>query len=149
MPKAKKKAVVKSAAIAKILDSSLAGLTTICDGGGKALDKSAKEAKKLATLSKRLGKKRTTLGKRKKTAEARLKKDATTDNRKALAVVVKELKVVTLEFAKVKKIKDANNAELSGLRATVKRAAAYMKGITTADNVLNKPTRKAPRKKSA
>ena len=150
MPKAKKKAVVKSAAIAKTLDSALAGLDAICDGGGKALDISTKEAKKLATSSKRLGKKRMTLSKRKKTAAAKLKKDATADNRKALSTVTKELAMVTREIAKVKKEKDANNAELSGLRDTVKRAKAYMKGVMSADRVLNKPKkRKARRKKAA
>jgi len=149
MPKAKKKAVVKSAAIAKTLDSALAGLNSICDSGTKALDASAGEAKKLAVLSKRLSKKRMTLSKRKKTATARLKKDATADNRKALSAVVKELGMVTREIAKVKKVKDANNAELSGLRETVKRATAYMKGVTAADKVLNKPKRKTRRKKAA
>jgi len=149
MPKAKKKAVVKSAAIAKTLDSALAGLTSICEGGVKAVNERAKEAKKNAAASKRLSKKRMTLSKRKRAAAARLKKDATADNRKALSAVVKELGMVTREIAKVKKAKDANNAELAGLRATVKRATAYMKGVTAADRVLNKPKRKTRRRKKA
>ncbi len=149
MPKAKKKAVVKSAAIAKTLDSALAGLTSICDSGEKAVTTRAKEAKKLSASSKRLSKKRMTLNKRKKTATARLKKDGTAVNRKALSAVVKELGMVTREIARTKKTKDANNAELTGLRETVKRAKAYMKGVTSADRVLNKPKRKTRRRKTA
>jgi len=146
---ATKKAVVKSAAMAKTLDSALAGLATICESGGKAVDSRAKDGKKLAAASKRLGKKRTTLGNRKKTAAARLKKDATADNRNALKAVEKELAAVAKEIAKVKKAKDANNAELTGLRASVKRANAYVKGITAADKVLNKPKKKRRKKKSS
>jgi len=147
MPKAKKKAVVKSAAIAKTLDSALDGLTSICESGGKAVDERSKDAKKLAASSKRLGKKRMTLNKRKRTATTKLKKEASADNRKALSAVVKELAMVTRELAKVKKEKDANTAELNGLKASVKRANAYMKGVASADKVLNKPKRKVRRKK--
>jgi len=147
MPKAKKKAIATSAAMAKTLESALGGLASICENGGKAVDTRAKDAKKLAASSKRLGKKRMTLNKRKSTATARLKKDATADNRKALSAVVKELGMVTRELAAVKKVKDANNAELAGLRASLKRATAYMKGVTSADRVLNKPKRKVRRKK--
>lgn len=147
MPKAKKKAIATSAAMAKTLESALGGLASICESGGKAVDTRAKDAKKLAASSKRLGKKRMMLNKRKSTATARLKKDATADNRKALSAVVKELGMVTRELAKVKKVKDANNAELSGLRTSLKRATAYMKGVTSADRVLNKPKRKVRRKK--
>jgi len=144
---ATKKAVVKSAVMAKTLESALAGLATVCESGGNAVDSRAKDGKKLAASSKRLSKKRTTLGKRKKTAAARLKKDATADNRNALKAVEKELAMVSKEAAKVKKEKDANNAELSGLRDSVKRANAYAKGIAAADRVLNKPKKKARRKK--
>ena len=140
---ATKKAVVKSAVMAKTLDSALAGLATICESGGKAADSRAKDGKKLAASSKRLSKKRTTLVKRKKTAAAKLKKDVTADNRNALKTVEKELAAVAKESASVKKTKDANNAEFTGLRASVKRANAYMKGVAAADRVLNKPKKKS------
>ncbi|NOY65824.1 MAG: hypothetical protein GXP13_00255 [Gammaproteobacteria bacterium] len=144
---ATKKAVVKSAVMAKTLESALAGLATICESGGKAVDSRAKDGKKLAASSKRLSKKRATLGKRKKAAAAKLKKDATADNRNALKAVEKELAAVVKESAKVKKAKDANNAELSGLRVSVKCANAYVKGVAAADKVLNKPKKKRRKKK--
>jgi len=146
---ATKKAVVKSAAMAKTLESALAGLAVVCENGGKAVDSRAKDGKKLAASSKRLSKKRATLAKRKKTVAAKLKKDATADNRNALKAVVKEMAAVAKEAASVKKAKDANNAELSGLRASVKCANAYAKGIAAADKVLNKPKKKRRKKKVA
>jgi hypothetical protein len=96
----------------------------------------------------RLSKKRATLLKRKKLATTRVQKEPSADNNKALRDVKKELDSVTKELGKAKIVKDANNAELSDLRASLKRATAYRKGVAAADKVLNKPKKKSRRKKA-
>jgi len=146
---ATKKAVVKSAAMAKTLDSALAGLATICDSGSKAIDSRSKDAKKFAAAFKRLSKKRLTLNKRKKALAAKIRKDASADNKKALKATEKELVTVGREIASCKKSRDANNLELSGLRDSVKRASAYAKGVAAADKKLNKPKKKRRARKKA
>jgi len=146
---ATKKAVVTSAAMAKTLESALAGLATICESGAKAVDSRSKDAKKQAAAFKRLSKKRMTLNKRKKVQAAKIKKDPSADNKKALKATEKDLAVTGRELASCKKTRDANNAELSGLRDSVKRASAYAKGVAAADKKLNKPKKKRRARKKA
>ena len=86
--------------------------------------------------------------KRKKLATTRVKKEASADNKKALRDVTKELDTIKKELDKAKIAKDANNAELSELRTSLKRATVYRKGVAAADKVLNKPKKKARRKRA-
>ena len=145
----KKKPLIKSSMAKSKLETAVSVLSAACEEGNKAIIARAKDGKKNALLVSRLSKRRTALVKRKSAAAARLKKDASADNRKALNAVNKDIKSVSSELKKAKSVKDANNLELSGLRATLKSANAYMKAIAAADRVLNRPKKKRRARKKA
>ena len=145
----KKKPLIKSSMAKSKLETAVSVLSAACEEGNKAIIARAKDGKKNASLVSRLSKRRTALVKRKSAAAARLKKDASADNRKALNAVNKDIKSVSSELKKAKSVKDANNLELSGLRATLKSANAYMKAIAAADRVLNRPKKKRRARKKA
>lgn len=145
----KKKPIVKATVVAKSLENALTNLEAAFDSGSKAVAERAKNGSQNAKTVARLSKKRATLAKRKTLATARVKKDGSADNKKALSAVTKELNSVAGELNKAKVVKDANNAELNDLRASLKRATAYRKGIAAADRVLNKPKKKSRKKRPA
>lgn len=144
----KKKTVAKAAVVAKSLENALVNLEAAFESGTKAVAERSQTGSQLAKSVARLTKKQATLVKRKKLAAARVKKEASADNKKALRDVTKELDDVKKELGKVKTPKDANNAELSHLRASLKRATAYRKAIAAVDKGLNKPKKKSRRKKA-
>ncbi len=144
-----KKTVIKNAALEKVTDSSLANLEAANANGANALAVATKKSKQSSAEGKRLSKKRVALIKRNKTAAAKAKKDPVAENKKALSAVVKELAAVRKDAAKNKTVRAADFAELSGLRATCRRLAAYTKAIAAADRVLNKPKKKVRRRKKA
>jgi hypothetical protein len=145
----KNKPIAKAGMVAKSLENALINLEAAFESGTKAVAERTQTGSQFAKLVARLSKKRAALMKRKKLATARVKKEASADNKKALRDVTKELDAVKKELGKAKTTKDANNAELSDLRASLKRATAYRKGIAAADKVLNKPKKKSRRKKRA
>lgn len=144
----KKKPVAKAVVVAKSLENALVNLEAAFESGTKAVVERTQTGSQLAKLVARLSKRQSALLKRKKLATARVKKEASADNKKALSDVTKELDAVKKELGKAKAPKDANNAELSHLRVSLKRATAYRKAIATADKVLNKPKKKSRRKKA-
>jgi len=148
MPKKSKKSVAKSAAVAKVVDSSLAALTTANSDSEKAVAALSKIAKKLTAEGKRLSKKRATLSKRKKATTAKLKKASDAATKKLLTATVKELNAVKKDAAKSSAAKSANAAELSGLKASAKRTKAYLAVIAKADKILNKPKKKKRKKRA-
>ncbi len=141
----KKKTLIKSSMAKSKHEAAVSALSTTCEESNKAVAARAKDGKKNASLVARLGKKRATLTRRKKIAVARLKKTPGADNRKALNAVIKDINTVSKDLKKAKAVKDANNLELSGLRATLKKASAYMKAIASADKILNRPKKKKRR----
>mgnify|MGYP003624287049 CR=1 FL=1 len=144
-----KKKIIKNAALAKVIDSSLTNLEAATANGAKALALATKNSKQSAAEGKRLSKKRVTLIKRRKTASAKVQKDPIAANKKALSAVDKELAAIRKAAAKNKIVKAANFEELSGLRVSCRRLSAYNKAITAADKVLNKPKKKTRRRKAA
>ncbi|MGD8938868.1 MAG: hypothetical protein PVJ72_05775 [Gammaproteobacteria bacterium] len=144
----KKKPIAKAGMVAKSLENALVNLEAAFESGTNAVAERAQNGSQYAKLVARLSKKRATLLKRKKLATTRVQKEPSADNNKALRDVKKELDSVTKELGKAKIVKDANNAELSDLRASLKRATAYRKGVAAADKVLNKPKKKSRRKKA-
>ena len=82
------------------------------------------------------------LTKRNTTASAKLKKEASATNKKAVAAVVKELKATNAALTKVRTSKAAVLTELASLKSSSKRLNAYTKAIAAADKVLNKPVKK-------
>ncbi len=144
----KKKPVIKNAALAKVIDTSLANLEAATANGAKALALATKKSKQSSAEGKRLSKKRVALIKRSKTAAAKVKKDPVAANNNALKTVVKELAAIRKEVAKNKIVRVANFEELSGLRVNCRRLATYGKALTAADKVLNKPKKKTRRRKT-
>lgn len=144
-----KKPVIKSTALVKVADTSLANLEAAASNGNKALALATKTAKKLSAEAKRLSKKRISLIKRRKSAAAKAVKDPVAANKNALKAIDKELAAVRKDAAKNKVVKTNNFEELSGLRVSCRRLTAYNKAIAAADRVLNKPKKKTRRKKAA
>ncbi len=142
-----KKTVIKNTALVKTTETALANLETANANAEKALAAATKKNKQSSAEGKRLSKKRVALIKRNKTAALRLKKDPVAANKKALNDIAKELAAVRKDAAKNKIVRAADYAELSDLRISCRRLAAYTKAITAADKVLNKPKKKVRRRK--
>jgi hypothetical protein len=142
-----KKQVVKSAAVENKINSAMSTLSDAGVACQKAVTSRSADAKKLTNAARRLSKKRATLMKRKKTAAARLKKTPNAENRKAASAVAKELAATTKELTKARALKQANAAELSGLKASLKRVNTYAKVLDKADKELNKPKKKRRKKR--
>lgn len=147
MVKKVKKAVIKGAVLEKSIASSIDNLTAALEAGTKAVESRSAEAKKHLAENKRLVKKRATLVKRKKTTTNKIKKDpSSAENKKVLRDIEKEITIIAKSIAKIKPQRDSNAEELAALRASLKRATAYVKGIQQADRVLNKPKKKIRRR---
>ena len=106
------------------------------------------KGKNLSAEAKRLGKKRKTLNNRRNSAAAKAKKDPVVANRNALRKVARELADVRKAVAKNKPVKAANFGELSGLRISCRRLAAYGRALAAADKALNKPKKKSRKRKA-
>jgi len=146
---ANKKPVIKNTALVRVIDTSLANLETATTNGVKALALALKKSKQSATEGKRLNRKRVTLIKRRITAGNKAKKNPDAANKKALTAVNRELAAIRKAAAKNKIVKAANFEELSGLRVSCRRLAAYMKTLTAADRALNKPKKKTRKRKTS
>ena len=138
----KKRAIAKSTAVVKNIETALAALGTACVAGDGAVATRSKDGKSLALTTKRLSKKRATLTKRKRISAKRAKASPSGETRKALRTVVKELATTKIQLAKAKVVKAANAAELADLKAAQRRATAYAKAIVQAEAALNKPSKK-------
>jgi hypothetical protein len=145
----KKKPVIKNAALAKVIDTSLANIETASANGANALALATKKSKQSSAEGKRLSKKRVTLIKRRKAAGTKAQKDPVAANKKALKAVDKELAAIRKDAAKNKTVRVANFEELSGLRVSCRRLSAYNKALTAADRVLNKPKKKTRKRKAS
>lgn len=144
---AKAKPVVKAAALDKTINASIDSLTKACGNAETAVTIKSAEAKKLLAEVRRHLKKKTTLTKRCKTAGAKLKKEANAANKKAVAVVTKELNATKAALDKSRASKAVVLTELASLKAAAKRLTTYAKAIAAADKVLKKPAKKRRAKK--
>ena len=138
----KKRAIAKSAAVTKNLETALAALGTACVSGDRAVARRSKDAKSLAATTKRLSKKRRVLAKRKRTSAKRAKAAPSGETRRAVRAVVRELATTKIRLAKARVAKGANAVELAALKAAQRRASAYAKAIVQAEAVLNKPAKR-------
>ena len=136
-----KRAIAKSAAVTKNIESALASLGTACVAGDSAVAKRGKDGKSLAAATKRLSKKRATLIKRKRLSAKRAKSSPSGETRKALRAVIKELASTKKQLVKARAAKDVNAVELTALKIAQRRATAYAKAIAHADRTLGKATR--------
>jgi hypothetical protein len=138
----KKRAIAKSAAVTKNLETALAALGVACVAGDSAVARRSKDAKKLAATTKRLSRKRATLAKRKRTSAKRAKAAPSGETRKALRAVVKELATTKTQLVKARATKGANAVELAALKGAQRRASAYAKAIVQAETALSKPAKR-------
>ncbi len=146
---ANKKPVIKNTALVRVIDTSLANLEAATTNGAKALALATKKSKQSSAEGKRLNRKRVALIKRRITAGNKAKKNPDAANKKALTAVNRELAAIRKAVAKNKIVKAANFEELSGLRVSCRRLAAYMKTLAAADRVLNKPKKKTRKRKTS
>lgn len=147
MAKAKKKTIVKSAAVSNAIAGAIDTLTAASTSSAGAIAIRAKDAKKFSSESKRLAKKKAMLAKRKTATTAKLKKEASASLRKLLKTTVKELADVTKAGSKNRAEKSVNSEELTGLKVSFKRVATYIKVIEKAEKVLSKPKKKKKKSK--
>ncbi len=147
--KKKTQKIIGSSAAEKAVNIAVSSLVDMATSTNNAIIILDKQNKKLAAEAKRLGKKRIMLMKRKKTAANKLKKDASAINKKDLKTVDNEIAATKKEAARITSQKTSVSVELTALKAVSKRAAAYNKAMGMMDRVLNKPKKKAKKKKSA
>ena len=133
-----KRAIAKSAAVTKSIETALASLGTACVAGDSAVAKRAKDGKGLAAATKRLSRKRAILAKRKQLSAKRAKKTPSGETRKALRSVIKELKTTKVQLGKARTAKGINAVELAALKIAQRRATAYAKAIAQVDRSLEK-----------
>ena len=146
---ANKKPVIKNTALVRVIDTSLANLETAATNGVRALALATKKNKQSSAEGKRLNRKRVALIKRRIAAGKKAKKNPDAANKRALATVNRELAAIRKAVAKNKIVNAANFEELSGLRVSRRRLAAYMRTLAAADRVLNKPKKKTRKRKTS
>lgn len=137
-----KRAIAKSAAVTKNLETALAALATACASGDSAVARRSKDGKAFAAATKRLSKKRASLAKRKQLSAKRAKAAPSGETRKILRSVVKELATTKSQLAKARAAKQVNAVELAALKIAQRRARAYAKAIVQAEASLNKPAKR-------
>jgi prophage DNA circulation protein len=133
-----KRAIAKSAAVTKSIETALASLGTACVAGDSAVAKRSKDGKGLAAATKRLSRKRAILAKRKQLSAKRAKKTPSGETRKALRAVIKELASTKSQLVKARAAKGVNAVELAALKIAQRRATAYAKAVAHADRSLDK-----------
>ncbi len=133
-----KRAIAKSAAVTKNIETALASLGTACVAGDSAVATRSKDGKSLATATKRLSRKSAILVKRKRLSAKRAKASPSGETRKALRSVIKELKTTKVQLGKARTAKGINAVELAALKIAQRRATAYAKAIAQVDRSLEK-----------
>lgn len=133
-----KRAIAKSAAVTKSIETALASLGTACVAGDSAVATRSKDGKSLATATKRLSRKSAILTKRKRLSAKRAKASPSGETRKALRSVIKELKTTKVQLGKARTAKGINAVELAALKIAQRRATAYAKAIAQVDRSLEK-----------
>ncbi len=133
-----KRAIAKSAAVTKNIETALASLGTACVAGDSAVATRSKDGKSLATATKRLSRKSAILTKRKRLSAKRAKASPSGETRKALRSVIKELKTTKVQLGKARTAKGINAVELAALKIAQRRATAYAKAIAQVDRSLEK-----------
>jgi len=135
-----KRAIAKSAAVTKNIETALASLGIAKVAGDGAVAKRSKDGKSLAAATKRLSRKRAILTKRKRISAKRARTSPSGETRKALRGVIKELATTKKLLVKARAAKDINAVELTALKAAQRRATAYTKAIAHAEKSLGKAT---------
>lgn len=133
-----KRAIAKSAAVTKNIESALASLGTACVAGDSAVARRSKDGKSLAAATKRLSRKSAILTKRKRLSAKRARKTPSAETRRALRSVIKELAATKKQLVKAQAARGVNAIELAALKVAQRRATAYAKAIAQAERSLNK-----------
>jgi hypothetical protein len=134
----KKRAIAKSAAVTKNIETALASLGTAVNAGDRAVARRSKDGKSLAAATKRLSRKRRILSKRKRLTAKRAKATPSGETRRAHRGVIKELATTKTQLLKARTAKGINAVELAALKLAQRRATAYAKAIAQAEKSLSK-----------
>jgi hypothetical protein len=134
----KKRAIAKSAAVTKSIETALASLGTACNAGDSAVARRSKDNKSLSAAAKRLSRKRAVLAKRKRISAKRARTSPSGETRRALRSVIKELAQTKSQLVKARAAKGVNAVELAALKIAQRRASAYAKAIAQAERSLAK-----------
>lgn len=138
----KRKPVVSSAAIEKVLNTSVGNLEDAKSNCDKAVKSRTAESKKLLNELRRLRKRRLTGMSKKKRAVAADKKESTVASRKNVRTLTSELATTNKTLKVTVAKRSAVLSELSGLKTSLKRLNGYTKGITSTDKAIAKPKRR-------
>ena len=145
MPARKKKPVVKSAAVEKIVNTSVDNLEQALSKCNAAIKSRSAESKKLLNELRRLRKRRTVGMGKKKRATTADKRQSTADTRKAVRSLTSELAATNKTISPTVAKRSVVLAELSGLKASQKRLSGYVKGIASTDKAIARPKKRKRR----
>lgn len=142
MAATKKKPVTRNTVIASSISSAVYNLEAALEKVNRAVTVRSAESKKMLNESRRLRKRQAAQMNRKKRAIAAEKKTSTADTRKAVRTATSELNATKKAVAKVASARQLVLDELTGLKASQKNVAAYVKGIYAADRAIEKSKKK-------
>jgi len=146
---ARKKTLISSTQFVNTIDTSVERLDEVLNKGEVAVAKRSKNSIQQLALIRRLKKKKQTLQNRKTRATAKQKKSPSAENAKLIRISGREIESIKKQLTRATALRQANLAELSVLRANLRRASAYVKAINSAEKKLNKPKRRRRRSAQA
>ena len=142
---AKKKPIIRSTQFINTIDTSVESLNEALNKGEVAVTRRSKDSLKQLALIRRLKKKKQTLLNRKTRATAIQKKAPSAEIAKQIRDSGREIESIKKQLTKATALRQANLAELSVIRANLRRASAYVRAINSAENQLNKPKKRRRR----
>ncbi len=135
---AKKKPIIRSTQFVNTIDTSVERLNEALNKGKVAVAKRSKDSLQQLALIRRLKKKKQALLNRKTRATAKQKKAPSVEIAKQIRDSRREIKSFKKQLTKATAFRQANLAEVSVLRANLRRASAYVRAINSAEKQLNK-----------
>ena len=135
---AKKKPIIRSTQFVNTIDTSVERLNEALNKGKVAVAKRSKDSLQQLALIRRLKKKKQALLNRKTRATAKQKKTPSAEIAKQIRDSRREIKSFKKQLTKATAFRQANLAEVSVLRANLRRVSAYVRAINSAEKQLNK-----------
>ena len=135
---AKKKPIIRSTQFVNTIDTSVERLNEALNKGKVAVAKRSKDSLQQLALIRRLKKRKQALLNRKTRATAKQKKAPSAEIAKQIRDSRRKIKSFKKQLTKATAFRQANLAEVSVLRANLRRASAYVRAINSAEKQLNK-----------
>ena len=134
----RKKTLIRSTQFVNTIDISVEHLNEALNKGEFAVAKRSKDSLQQLALIRRLKKKKQTLLNRKSRATTKQKKAPSAEIAKQILASRREIESIKKQLTKATTLRQANLAELSVLRANLRRASAYVRAINSAEKQLHK-----------